>query len=319
MLIYKILPLFKSTKPLHYDTLQRVFDEQYKVDQDKVVLPRDKKEISAKSVQSPHDTDCHYRNKGDQKVKGYSINVTESCDDDNPLSLISQVTVKKASVSDVDFLQTSINKAQDIFTEKPQYAHADGAYHSPDNQKFCKKEEIELYLHAIQGAKSRYEFNYCEEGELTIFDTKKNTNIEWVKVIGKNKIEKWRIETENAAPVGGQGYRYFTQKDIETSLLRRKIAETPIETLQKRNNVEATVFQLGYHCSNAKTRYRGEVKQQMWANMRCLPACRTGRWVNFIRIMKRFGQIPQKSFFTINLQVNHNILMFIWQKKHLFS
>ena len=134
MLIYKILPLFKSTKPLHYDTLQRVFDEQYKVDQDKVVLPRDKKEISAKSVQSPHDTDCHYRNKGDQKVKGYSINVTESCDDDNPLSLISQVTVKKASVSDVDFLQTSINKAQDIFTEKPQYAHADGAYHSPDNQ-----------------------------------------------------------------------------------------------------------------------------------------------------------------------------------------
>jgi hypothetical protein len=49
--------------------------------------------------------------------------------------------------------------------------------------------------------------------------------------------------------------------------------------LQKRNNVEVTIFQLGYHCSNAKTRYRGEIKHQMWANVRCL-------WVNFVRIQK---------------------------------
>jgi len=283
ILINTLLPLFKPTKPPHYETLQRVFDEQYSVDQDKVVLPRNKKEVSAKSVQSPHDTDCHYRNKGDQNVKGYSFNLTESCDDDNSLNLISQVTVKKASTSDVDFLQTSISKAQDVFKNKPQYAHADGAYHSPDNQKFCEKEKIELYLHAIQGARSRYEFHYCKKGELSIFDAKNNMNIEWAKLIGKNEIEKWRIKTEN-------GYRYFTQKDIETSLLRRKIAETPIETLQKRNNVEATVFQLGFRCSNAKTRYRGEIKQQMWANMRCL-------WVNFVRIMKRVGRIVGKSFF----------------------
>jgi hypothetical protein len=66
----------------------------------KLVVARKKEEIiSAKSVQSPHDTDCHYRNKDTQKVKGYSINITESCDDDkeNQLNLIGHVDVRKAS------------------------------------------------------------------------------------------------------------------------------------------------------------------------------------------------------------------------------
>ena len=89
--------------PISYQTLQRVFNEQYKVDEHKVVVARKKEEISAKSIQSSHDTDCHSRNKGDQKVKGYSINVTESCDDDKPLNLIGHVYVRKASTSDVDF------------------------------------------------------------------------------------------------------------------------------------------------------------------------------------------------------------------------
>ena len=58
-----------------------------------------------KSVQSPYDPDSLYRNKGNQKIKGYSINVTESSDDDNPLCLISQVSVKRTSVSDVDLVK----------------------------------------------------------------------------------------------------------------------------------------------------------------------------------------------------------------------
>jgi hypothetical protein len=48
--------------------------------------------------------------------------------------------------------------------------------------------------------------------------------------------------------------------------VRKQIAETPIEILQFRNNVEAAIFQLGYHYPNAKSRYRGEIKHQMWAN-----------------------------------------------------
>jgi hypothetical protein len=286
-LIYNILPLFSSSTSISYQTLQQVFNEQYKVDEHKVVVAREKEEISAKSIQSPHDTHCHYRNKGDQKVKGYSINVTESCDDDKLLNLIGHVDVKKASASDVDFFQDDIEKAQKVFPDKIKFAHADGAYHSPDNQRYCKTNDIKLYLHAIQGAKGRYQFKLSENGKLSIFDTTINDIVVSEMITGKNNTIKWRIKTK-------KGYRYFTQKDIDGYMLRKQVAETPIKILQKRNNVEATIFQLGYHYSNAKSRYRGEIKHQMWANIRCL-------WVNFVRILKYIKQLCQRtSFFVKN-------------------
>jgi hypothetical protein len=279
-LIDKLLELFPPSKHPYSQTLSRVFSEQYTIGEDKVAAARDKAEISAKSVQSPHDTDCHYRSKDDQKVKGYSINVTESCDENSPLNLIAHASVKKAGASDVDFLQDSIEKAQSVLPEKIENAHADGAYHSPDNQQFCKNNAIELYLHAIQGAKGRYEFNFDENSQLSIVDANTGEVVDNKEHVDKNGVKKWRITTEKA-------YRYFTQKDIDSYHLRKKIAETPIKTLQFRNNVEATIFQLGYHYPNAKTRYRGEIKQQMWANMRCL-------WINFVRVLKHI----KKAFIT---------------------
>lgn len=103
-LIYKILLLFSFSGDTHYQTLQRVFNEQFKIDENKVVVGRNKEEISAQSVQSPHDTECTYQNKDGNKVKGYSTNVTESCDDKG-LNLIGNVDVRKVSTSDVEFLQ----------------------------------------------------------------------------------------------------------------------------------------------------------------------------------------------------------------------
>ena len=284
-LIYEILPMFPDSASPHYLALQKVFNEQFKVGENKIVVGREKERISAKSVQSPHDTDCHYRNKDGDKVKGHSINITESCDDGDGLNLIGNVDVRNVSTSDVDFFQDGINNSQGVFNEKPKAVHADGAYHSPGNQAFCKGNGIGFYLHAIQGAKGRYEFNFSENGALTVLDTKTNDFVNATKIVGKNNIEKWRIKN-------GKPYRYFTQKEIDTYLIRKKIGETPIETLQKRNNVEATVFQLGYHYPNAKSRYRGLVKHQMWANIRCL-------WVNFVRILKYIQRPCLKTAFFV--------------------
>ena len=275
-LIHKLLSLFQTSASAHYLTLQKVFNEQFKVGEDKIIVAREKENITAKSVQSPHDTECHFRNKDGNKVKGYGINITESCDDGQGLNLIGHVDVRNVSTPDVDFFQDDINKAQEVFATKPEAVHADGAYHSPDNQEYCKNNDIDLYLHAIQGAKGRYKFNILENGEITVFDTKTNEIIETKKIGSKSNRVKWRIKNEGS-------YRYFTQKEIDIYLIRKKIYETPIETLQKRNNVEATVFQLGYHYPNAKSRYRGLVKHQMWANVRAL-------WVNFIRILNFIQQ-----------------------------
>ncbi|MCE5178743.1 MAG: hypothetical protein LLF81_06350 [Porphyromonadaceae bacterium] len=75
------------------------------------------------------DPDADYRKKGDQKVKGYSVNITETCNDtddekDKP-NLIVNVQVKGASAADNDYLKEAItnireNVSTDImFMDKP--------------------------------------------------------------------------------------------------------------------------------------------------------------------------------------------------------
>ena len=279
-LIYQILPVFSLSKGNSYETLKGVFDEQFLVDENKIVISRSKEEISAKSIQSPHDTDCHYRNKGGDQVKGYSINVTESCDDKG-LNLIGNVDVRVVSTPDTDFLQDGLKKTESVFTGKIEAAHTDGAYHSPDNQKFCKDNNINLYLHAMQGAKGRYAFSLMDDGKLAVLDTRTNKTIIATEISGKKNITRWRIDT-------GKEHRYFTQQEIDSYLIRKQIENTPIEVLQKRNNIEATIFQLGYHYPNDKSRYRGLIKHKMWANIRCL-------WVNFVRILKYINKICQRT------------------------
>jgi hypothetical protein len=199
-LIYEILRIFSNLESESYELLKRVFEEQFEVE-NKEVKAREKEKISAKSVQSPHDPDSTFRDKDEDQCKGYSINVTESCDEEG-LNLIGNVEVRNASTSDVEFLQNGIEKVEKIFTEKTQAAHADGAYHSRENQKYCEEKKIELHLHAIQGGKGRYELE-MREGKLKVFDTKTGKELETKEILTKKGEIKWRIRTD-------QGLRYFT-------------------------------------------------------------------------------------------------------------
>jgi hypothetical protein len=296
ILVSKIVVIFSCCETTAYQTLKRVFEEQFEITQAKEVVARSKEEITSKSIQSPHDTDCNFRNKDGNKVKGYSVNLTESCDD-KALNLIANIDVRVVTTSDVAFFQDSVNSAQDVFTNKAENIHADGAYHSVDNQEFCSQNDANLHLHAIQGAKSRYYLELLENGQLTILDTKTNQFLEPVKINSKQGIEKWRIKTT-------KGYRYFTNKEIAVCKIRQKIAQTPKAILQKRNNVEASIFQLGYHYSNAKSRYRGLIKHQMWANMRCL-------WVNFVRVLKYICKTEMQATFLKKIAPKLPFMMFI--------
>lgn len=278
VIIYKLLFLF-DTNISSYHTLRLVFYQQYNVDdKNNSVSGKSNQEISAQSVQSPYDTDCEYRNKDGNKKKGYSINITETCEESNSVNLITNVNVAPASTSDNDFFQSDIEATEKVVQKKVSVVHTDGAYHSQDNQSYCEKNDITLHLNAIQGAKGRYKLKENEKEELIIHDRKTGLNIDYVIVKSRQGETKWRIVTE-------KGYRYFTIKDLKNSLLREKIEETPLEVLQKRNNVEASIFQLGYHYPHDKSRYRGEIKHQMWANVRCL-------WVNYVRILKYLQKTP---------------------------
>ena len=58
----------------------------------------------------------------------------------------------------------------------------------------------------------------------------------------------------------------------------RSNSETIQQEKNKRNNVEASIFQLCFHTRNNKTRYRGKLKHELWAFARCA-------WINLRRIV----------------------------------
>ena len=262
-LMYSLLTHFPNSLP-YYDLLKRVFNEQFIVNK-KIVVPRNKKDISAQSVQNPHDPEATYRRKEEQKVKGYITNLTETCNDKG-LNLITNAQVKNVSAPDNGFLEEAINDSQEnVLSDKIENVHADGAYHSLENQKFVTKDRIELYLTGMQGKPPRYILVETEEG-LQVIDTLTGE----IQIAHKTKKGSWGIKTE-------KGHRYFKQEDIDAAILRKEIKETPPKEKKKRNNVEATVFQYSFHTRNNKTRYRGLIKHKLFTFARCL-------WMNLVRI-----------------------------------
>lgn len=272
LLIWKLLQMFKGSEVKLYATLQRVFEDHYKVEeQSNRVIIKDKKEIASTSVQSPHDPECTYRNKKEQKIKGYHSNITETCDD-NSLNLITAAQIDVASTSENEFMKEGIEKTETVLVKHINDLHADGAYHSTDNDDYCEENNINFYLTGIQGSPGRYDLSNIETDQ-TVTDTQTSEIIPAVKT----KSGNWKIKTE-------KGVRYFKPEEIKICQIRKSIAELPPEIKNKRCNVEATIFQLCFYTRNNKTRYRGLFKHKIWMFFRCL-------WINFVRIAKYVLQL----------------------------
>jgi hypothetical protein len=283
IIIYRLLEANGAEGNKEYGLLKRVFEEQYEVTngpgggKKKRVKSREKTEITGKSVQNPHDAESEYRDKGGNKVKGYSLNVVETCDKEG-LNLIVGVRTEGSGTADVEYLQEGLAKAQEVVVDKIEEVYTDGAYHSPENQEYCKKEEIDWVLGGIQGKPSKYDVSFDEEGNIVVMNTESGQYLEAEKVNTRKPEtpERWAVKD-------GDTRRTFEQKDVQTSELRKRLEEIPKERLNIRNNVEATIFQVGYHYRGDKSQYRGLEKHSIWATSRCL-------WVNFRRIhlwMKR--------------------------------
>lgn len=275
-LIYKILNTVSESNNTHYQTLKRVFEEQYKIlDDNKIEITPDK-EITAKSVQSPYDTECDFRIKTGKKTKGYNHNITETCDPTNLINLITDTQTAPATHPDNKFTEPAIKNSQEILSDNVENAHTDGAYNSEENQTFTKKENMNFYLTGFQGPTGQYDLT-IKDGKIQVYDNLTNTQIP----VTVTKNNKYRIKTKT-------GYRYFTDKQIESCRLRKQAEQLPKEIRDKRNNVEATIFQLAYHLRKDKTKYRGFFKNKIWAIFRSL-------WINFVRIAGNLIKGSQKT------------------------
>lgn len=303
-LVHAVLGSLKDSAE-GYALLNRVFNEQYNVQEGTVTL-RDKKEIKSGSVQNPNDPDAEYRSKGDQKVRGYSANITETVEDGKP-SIITSVQTEGASAADCNYVEEAIEKSERVTGDTVEDLYADGAYQSPENRAFAEShtngegKPMKIKTGRMQGG-ARFVLKPIEGSkDLEIIDTRTGIAYtgEYISTTEK-RGRRWRIKIGDG-DWRSKPFRYFEEKDLTASLLRQEIESLPIEEQHRRNNVEAAMFQYSFHTRNNKTRYRGLLKHRLQALRRCA-------WINMRRLAIYIAGMTPEEYKKYILSLQESIL-----------
>ena len=137
-----------------YQMLQRVFGEHFAVEDSEesdaaVVRAKVGDELSADSLQSPDDWEATYREKRGKGYRGYVSNLTETCDPENPLQLITCVQVGPNLTDDEQMLVDALPglKARtDLET-----VWTDGGATGPGAEEACREHQVEHVPTSIRG------------------------------------------------------------------------------------------------------------------------------------------------------------------------
>jgi hypothetical protein len=113
------------------------------------IQPKANNEISAGCLQSLDDLEASYRLKAGQAYKGYVANVTETCDPDNPLQLITSIQVAPNTTQDSTLMVEAVPALK---ARMPlDTLHTDGAYPSPAGDEVLLAHQVTHIQTAVRG------------------------------------------------------------------------------------------------------------------------------------------------------------------------
>ena len=131
-----------------YQTLERLLWENFDLREAGVqVKPND--QIGAGCLQSLDDQEATFRRKGPAQFKGYVANLTQTCDPNNAVQLITKVQVAPNNVDDADLLAQAVPDLKERTGIETLYA--DGGYGSPAADEQLNEHQVELIQSGIRG------------------------------------------------------------------------------------------------------------------------------------------------------------------------
>jgi len=149
--LYRLLCELEATYGQHpvYQVVQRLFGEHFSL-QEQEVQTKGNQELSAGSLQSLDDLEATFRRKGREEYKGYVANVTETCDPENPLQLITKVQVAANNRDDADLLAAALPDLKERTAVETLYT--DGGFGSPAADEECARQRVEQIQTGLRGA-----------------------------------------------------------------------------------------------------------------------------------------------------------------------
>lgn len=290
-------------------TLQRIFKEHY---DEQPVKDKDNEsgednapteptlkpasDIPSSSIQSVHDPQSAYRSKGQgnqtQQVSGYHANITETCEENNDINLITDVQVAAANVSENDFLLSAMAESQQVLQhgqtdkeeQKINHVTTDGGYDSQANRAVMASDDMPHWnMHNHKGTALRYQLSRDEEGNLHAWCKKTGYDCE---VSWSNKAGKYVLTHKDKTK------RYLTKEQVDDYLrIQEHLSTLRPEDINLRPNVEATIHQVFHRLlKRQKIKYRGLYKCGMYVISRAF-------WANFRRILQK--EVELAVFFAV--------------------
>jgi hypothetical protein len=131
-----------------YQVLQRFFDDNFRLETARVQA-KTNEELESGCLQSVDDLEATYRKKGQKKYKGYVANLTETCDPQNDLQLITKVQVAPNNVDDTILLVEALPDLKE--RTKLERIHTDGAFAGPTVDPVLQENQVEQIQSGIRG------------------------------------------------------------------------------------------------------------------------------------------------------------------------
>jgi hypothetical protein len=285
--------------------IRRVLAEQYQREGEGKVTLRPPQEVSAGSLQSPHDLEASYRVKGGKRYRGgYVINVSETAEPENAVQLITDVQVEPNRTDDATLLEQSLEDQARRGIEVNKMT-TDGGYTGPRSEAACEKHQVELRATRMRGGCSRPDRWGWDEYTFEVRDDRTPMSITCPQgyqaplLPGRADgrfIARFEAESCAKCPFFGQACRvqdrsqvgptlYLQRRAIEVARQRQQLhpEDTPIRAV-----VESTVRSLKHAFPNSKLPVRGLIR----ARMMLYPAA---LMVNLRRLHRHFTKKAQET------------------------
>jgi len=265
---------------------ERVYSEHFSLTEEKIQI-KTSEQLTSSMIQSPDDIEATYRKKQGKEFYGQTVNIVETCNPDNQLNLITDISVHANNIDD----SKELNERIDVIKEKtPELGelHFDGAYPSGDNDKKFEKHTITPVQTAIRGRQAsgaeikierinedKYLVSCPNQTVDSRFSTERFKAEFNLKICSTCALASvCQLKTKKKSRV-----YYFTPEEYLKRKRLESIGKIPKERRSLRTNIEATVSEFTRKMNNRKLKVRGLFKAQVFAYS-------TGIGVNFGRIYR---------------------------------
>jgi hypothetical protein len=260
-----------------YQVLERIFADNFHL-LESGPKAKQNKELTSDCLQSVDDLEASYRTKGTSHYKGYVANLTETCDPQNPLQIITKVQTAPNTTDDTQLLAEALPNLKQ--RTELETIYTDSGHGGPATDEVLQEQHVEHIQTAIRGITPN-----PEKLNLADFTIKFNEDGQPVKVTcpqgqaetihstsqKKGFVAHFTAEVCQTCPLADKclarpscrnprHHLRFTQADARASERRRHSQEQRKDGRNLRAAVEASVRSLKHPFPAGKLPVRGKFR-----------------------------------------------------------